>query len=102
VALTNTTRRLIAVAAFAVAAVAGPSFAAMTTTAGSADHLAECLAWFGNKEDGHCLSYSNGKPIVGNSPGYNYCSPGNRNNNKNCGASTGPLLPGTTINQGIG
>ena len=53
---TNRTR-LIA-GAFAAAAVAVPLYAAITTTEANPDVTATppCLAWFGNKEDGKCLS----------------------------------------------
>ena len=54
-----------------------------------------CLAWFGNKEDGKCLSYSNGAPTNIGTPAFGYGPSGG-------GVYTGPLLPGTTINQGIG
>ena len=63
---------MIAISAFAVAAAAGPAFAAtMISTAAPQDYQAypgECLAWFGNKEDGKCLSYSNGQPINAGTP----------------------------------
>ena len=55
-----------------------------------------CLAWFGNKEDGKCLCYSNGQPVWVGTPQFN------GGNGPDAGRSTGPLLPGTTINQGIG
>ncbi len=59
-----------------------------------------CLAWFGNKEDGNCLSYSNGSPVsVGTPPQVGL-------NGDGFGVGipfeTGPLLPGTTITRGIG
>ena len=66
------TRRVIAIGAFAVAAAAGPVIAAtMTSTAAPQDYQAapgQCLAWFGNQEDGKCLGYSNGQPINGGTP----------------------------------
>ncbi|MBU9765708.1 hypothetical protein FR943_17890 [Mycobacterium sp. TNTM28] len=91
------TRRFVAVGAFALAtgaAAAAPAFLATPAadpqmTAGPA-----CLAWFGNKEDGKCLSYSNGTPAQVGTP---WVGAGG-----NGGFVTGPLLPGTTINQGIG
>src|SRR5688500_20016274 len=60
---TNRTRRLVA-GAFAAAAVAVPLYAAISTDA--APELTAgppCLAWFGNAEDGKCLSYSNGNGV---------------------------------------
>ncbi len=95
------TRRLIALSAFAVAAAAGPVIAA-TTVSTSAPHdyqaaTGKCLAWFGNKDDGTCLGYSNGQPISGGTPWGAY----GPNNGQGVGVF-GPGLPGTTINQGIG
>jgi hypothetical protein len=93
------TRRLIAAGALALAAAAGPALAAMTTDA-PRDFQAypgECLAWFGNKEDGKCLSYSNGQPINAVAPNFSY---GGNDCNGVC-VNTGPLAPGTTISQGI-
>ena len=89
-------RRFVAVGAFVVAAAAAavvPAFLTQQTiTAGPA-----CLAWFGNKEDGKCLSYSNNGN--GFAPSF---SIGPQGTGQNGGLTTGPLLPGTTINQGIG
>ena len=58
----NRARRLVAAGAFAVAAVAAPFAASVLSTSAGSEDLAgpACLAWFGNKEDGNCLSYSNG------------------------------------------
>ena len=96
------TKRLVAIGAFAVVAAA-PAVAATMTTSTAPDRLAapECLAWFGNKEDGKCLSYSNGTPVWVGTPQFNYC-PGVNAGRDNCGIQTGPLLPGTTFQQGIG
>ena len=88
--------RLIAGAA-AVAAVAVPLYAAMTSTDAATEVTVakECLAWFGNKEDGNCLSYSNGSGVSIGSPAIGFGEDG-------FGFSVGPLLPGTTITQPIG
>jgi hypothetical protein len=88
--------RLIA-GAFAAAAVAVPLYAAASST-DSARVTASppCLAWFGNKEDGKCLSYSNGNGVNLGSPGYY------GGNSPDSGFYTGPLVPGTTIQQGVG
>ena len=82
---------------FAAAAVAVPLYASLTspdvapqTTAGPA-----CLAWFGNKDDGNCLGYSNGAPVFVGTPQVGFGEGG-------FGISTSPLLPGTTIQQKIG
>ncbi|GAT16792.1 putative uncharacterized protein [Mycolicibacterium thermoresistibile] len=92
-------RRLIA-GALAAVAVAAP--AALTAATGAAESevtaAPRCLAWFGNKEDGKCLSYSNGQPVVGGMPAIGIGGPGS----SSPGIYTGPLLPGTTITQPIG
>ena len=68
------------------------------TTSSAPEQVAgpACLAWFGNKEDGVCLGYSNGSGYTVGTPQFNYCPPGNANRD-GCGLSTGPLLPGTTF-----
>lgn len=93
-------RRFVAAGAFAVAAAAAPAIFAATAPQAGPDVNAgpPCLAWFGNKEDGRCLSYSNGTPAGGGIPPIGIGAPGSGNP----GLSSGPLLPGTSINQGIG
>lgn len=89
------TSRWIAVSAFAAAAAAGPVIAATTLTTAETQQQAypgECIAWFGNKEDGKCLGYSNGQPISGGTP-WGIYGPNNYQN--------GTMLPGTTINKGL-
>ena len=89
------TRRLIVLTAFAAAAAAGPAIAAISTSAPQ-DYKAypgQCLAHFGNIENNVCLGYSNGQPISGGTPWGQY-GPNNYQN--------GTMLPGTTINQGLG
>ncbi|MCV7064623.1 DUF7155 family protein [Mycolicibacterium houstonense] len=90
------TRRIVAVGAFALAtgaAVAAPGFVATSAPGSEITAAPACLAWFGNKEDGKCLSYSNGMPANVGTP---WVGVGQN------GVVTGPLLPGTSINQGIG
>jgi hypothetical protein len=94
--------RLVA-GAFVAAALAIPLYAAAVSTDSiEVTGSPACLAWFGNKDDGHCLSYSNGNGVNVGTPSFNYCPGGGSGSQRGCGASTGPLLPGTTINQGIG
>ena len=92
----KTTRRVIALSAFA-AAVAAPVIAATAISASEPQTYqaspGQCLAWFGNQEDGKCLGYSNGQPIGGGTP-WGVFGPNNYQN--------GVMLPGTTINRGIG
>jgi subtilase family serine protease len=94
--MTIRTRQLVA-GAFAAAAVATPLYAALTTDpTPELNAQPQCLAWFGNIEDGKCLSYSNGNGINVGAPGYY------GGNSPNSGFYTGPLLPGTTIREGVG
>ena len=93
--MTNRTRLMAS--AFVAAAVAVPLYAAAVSTDSTQITAAPaCLAWFGNKEDGKCLSYSNGQPVTVGTP---WCNGGN---GPDAGCSSGPLLPGTSINRGIG
>ncbi|WP_166905345.1 hypothetical protein [Mycobacterium sp. DL440] len=91
------TRRFVAVGAFALAtgaASAAPAFVTASNPGSEVTAQPACLAWFGNKEDGKCLSHSNGMPANIGTP---WVGTGG-----NGGFVTGPLLPGTSINQGIG
>jgi hypothetical protein len=100
--MSNRTRLIAGV--FVAGAVAVPLYAAAVST-DSAQVTAQpaCLAWFGNKEDGKCLSYSNGQPVFVGTPDLGVYGPNAGSNpGGGIGVSTGPLLPGTTINQGIG
>jgi hypothetical protein len=94
--------RLIA-GAFVAAALAVPLYAAGSSI-DNAQVTAQppCLAWFGNKDDGKCLSYSNGNGVNVSTPQFNACPGGGSGSRDGCGVQSGPLLPGTTINQSIG
>jgi hypothetical protein len=93
--MTNRTR-LIA-GAFVAAAVAVPLYATAVSTDGArVTATPACLAWFGNKDDGKCLSYSNGQPINAGTPWYN------GGNSPNSGFSTSPLFPSQTWTTPIG
>ena len=95
----NQARRLIAVGAFAVAAVAAP-FAASALSSDATETVAlppGCLAWFGNAEDGHCLGYSNGNGVNVGTPEFGF--EGGNGGNGGAGFSTGPLIPGRTITE---
>jgi hypothetical protein len=100
--MTNRTR-LIA-GAFAAAAVAVPLYtAAVSTDSAQVTASPACLAWFGNKDDGKCLSYSNGQPVNVGTPDMGIYGPNAGSNpGGGVGFTTGPLLPGTTISRGIG
>jgi hypothetical protein len=89
-------RRSVVIGAFAAATVAAPLAAVLSTPSEQVMQAGPaCLAWFGNKDDGKCLSYSNGNGLSVGSPEVSL-------NGRGFGVSTGPLLPGTTINKGIG
>ncbi len=97
----NRARKLIAAGAFAVAAVAAPFAASALSTTDTSDAVAlppGCLAWFGNQETGKCLGYSQGNGISAGTPWVG----SNGSEGGGIGVSTGPMLPGTTINRGIG
>jgi hypothetical protein len=101
----TTNRRLVA-SAFVAAAVAVPLYAAMTTdTAPEITAGPPCLAWYGNIEEGKCLSYSNGNGINVGTPEIGVYGPDSGSMpGGGVGVITGPLLPGQTWqwNGGIG
>ena len=100
--MTNPTR-LIA-GALVAAAVAVPLYAAaVSTDSTEVTATPACLAWYGNKDDGKCLSYSNGQPVNVGTPDTGIYGPNAGSNpGGGIGISTSPLLPGTTISRGIG
>ena len=94
--------RLVA-GAFVAAALTVPLYvAASSIDNAQVTASPPCLAWFGNKDDGKCLSYSNGNGVNVGTPNFNYCPGGGSGSRDGCGVQSGPLLPGTTINQSIG
>jgi hypothetical protein len=100
--MTNPTR-LIA-GAFVAAAVAVPVYAvAVSTDSAEVTASPACLAWFGNKDDGKCLSYSNGQPVFVGTPDVGIYGPdAGSMPGGGIGVSTGPLLPSSTWNVPIG
>jgi hypothetical protein len=98
--------RFVAAGALAVAAVAAPVAIALSSGT-AAEQVAgpPCLAWFGNQEDGVCLSYSNGQGFTGGTPDLGYYGPNSGTSNGRgggIGITTGPLMPGTTWTEPIG
>ena len=95
--------RLIA-GAFVATAVAAPLYAAAVSTDGAqVTATPPCLAWFGNKADGKCLSYSNGQPVFIGTPDFGVYGPDAGSlPGGGIGVSTGPLLPSQTWNTPIG
>ena len=90
--VTARTLRLAAAGALTVAAVAAPIAIALTGAA-SVTSAEPCLAWYGSRDDGICLSYSNGYPVDVGTPGGIYGPGGNW--------QSGPIIPGQTWNRPI-
>jgi hypothetical protein len=96
-------RRIIAAGTFAVAAVAAPFAASVLGASAPSESVAQCLAWFGNKEDGKCLSYSNGNGINVGTPDIGIYGPdAGSMPGGGIGISTSPLLPGHTYGNMVG
>ena len=90
---TAKTRRLVVVGAMAAMAV----LALVVMSLGTGSQISaegQCLAWFGSRGDGQCMGYSNGTPTYIGTPNMGVYGP-------NGGIYSGPLMPGTTINQGL-
>jgi hypothetical protein len=93
----NRVRRAAAAGALAVAALAVPVMATSSDSGAPLNSATgECLAWFGSRGDGICMGYSTGNGINVGTPDVGIYGPG-----YGLGVSTGPLLPGQTISQGI-
>jgi hypothetical protein len=89
--------RFVAAGALGVAAVAAPiAIALVGNTVTESVAGPACLAWYGNQEDGVCLSYSNGNGVNVGSPGYS------GGNGPHSGLTTGPILPGQTWKTSMG
>lgn len=106
----GSTQRLVAVGAFAVAAVAAPLYAALSTPEPTSTQ-AECLAWLGSKADGKCIGNSlgtqgpslNGSGIGHGGPGAGGVGIGTPGIGIGSGGIyTSPLLPGNTITIPLG
>lgn len=95
---TATMRMRVAVAAgLGLAALTAPVMAAFSIPQAAASP--NCLAWVGARGDGQCIAYSNGSPTYIGTPNFGVYGPGYGGG---LGITSGPLLPGTTITQGIG
>lgn len=88
--------RLAVAAALSLGVVAAP----LLGMAGNSEISAtgNCLAWVGSRDDGQCIGYSNGSPTMIGTPNLGIFGPGYGNG---LGITSGPLMPGTTITQGI-
>jgi len=94
---TSRVRRLAVAAALVAAALSAPVLVALAASGESANSATgECLAWFGSRGDGICMGYSTGNGINVGTPDFGIYGPG-----YGYGITSGPLLPGQTINQGI-
>lgn len=104
--MTIRAHRFVAAGALAVATVAAPIAVALSS-GNAAQTVAgpPCLAWFGNQEDGVCLSYSNGNGVNVGTPDLGLYGPESGTANGRgggVGITTGPLLPGQTWTVPIG
>ena len=92
-------RRFAAAGALAVAAAALPAIAVLGESGAPATTATgKCLAWVGSKNDGQCISYSNGNGINVGSPSLGAYN----GNNPGLGVNTGPMLPGQSISIPVG
>ena len=86
-----------------MAAVAAPFAASVLATSAGTETVAQCLAWIGNKEDGNCVSYSNGNGINVGTPDVGIYGPNSGSlPGGGIGISTGPMLPGHTYGNTVG
>ena len=93
---TKNRARLVVAGAFAVAAIAAPFAASVLSTSAVSEDLAgpACLAWFGNREDGKCLSYSNGNGVNIGTPSFQI---GDSDNGNRAGFSITALAAGLSV-----
>ena len=99
--MVRTSRTRLIAGAFAAAAVVVQLSTQSKFTDATPQVTAQpaCLAWFGNKDDGHCMGYSNGSPVYVGTPEVGFFGDGI---GIGIPIQTGPLLPGTTFQSGIG
>ena len=95
----NASRRLAVAGGLVIAAVAVPIAVTLGSSGpGATSAEGNCLAWFGSRDDGICMGYSNGNPTYIGTPNLGVYGPGYGGG---LGITSGPLLPGQTITQGI-
>lgn len=102
--ITKSNRNRLIAGAFVAAAVAVPLCAAAASSDNTQVTAAPpCLAWMGNKDDGQCISYSNGQPVNVGTPNMGIYGPNSGAlPGGGIGVTTGALLPGQTWNTPIG
>ena len=92
----NRVRRVVA-AAVAAAALSAPFVSSLGASSTSISATTgQCLAWFGSRDDGICMGYSNGSGTTIGTPDLGVYGPG-----YGLGVTSGTLLPGQTFNQGV-
>ena len=95
------TRRIAVVGALVVASAAVPAMVALThANSSSTSATGTCLAWVGSRDDGQCISYSNGQGVNVGTPQFGVYGP--NSSNPGFGVTTGPLLPGQSISIPLG
>ena len=93
----NRARRVAVAGALAAAALCAPVLAIVGASDASISATnGKCLAWFGSRDDGICMGYSNGSGTTIGTPDIGVYGPG-----YGLGITSGPLLPGQTFNQGL-
>ena len=97
-ATAHTLRRVVVAGGLAFAAMTVPALATLSGPEVTTSATGQCLAWFGSRDDGQCIGYSNGAPTLIGTPNLGVWGPGYGNG---LGITSGPLLPGQTINQGL-
>jgi hypothetical protein len=96
-------RRIATFGALAVAAAAVPALVALEhSTSSTTTATGTCLAWFGARGEGQCLSYSNNNVSIGTPQFGVYGPDAGSMPGGGIGVSTGPLLPGQTISIPLG
>ena len=90
--------RAVVAGGLAFAALTVPAVAALSAPDSTATATGDCQAWFGSRDDGICMGYSNGTPTYIGTPQLGIYGPGYGNG---LGITTGPLLPGQTITKGL-
>jgi len=95
----NARARRVTVTAVLAAAIAVPALVGLTASGTPVNSATgDCLAWFGSRGEGICIGYSTGNITSIGTPDVGIYGPGY---GAGLGITSGPLLPGQTITQGI-
>jgi hypothetical protein len=98
--MAHTLRRALVAGGLAFAALTVPALVSLTASEGASTATGNCLAWFGSRDDGQCIGWSNGSPTYIGTPQGGWLGPGYGNSLPGS-MSTGPLLPGQTFNKSV-